>query len=272
METEMGLTLEELNQIIRVVSLHAVTVIDDEYYEWPKEKIDALIAAARAHLERQEWLSKEMAWRSLPQPQQQREDDGPDTRIRNRGADRPVCDLDVASNVAPAPSSTVEPLPIHKTVWRESVKPILDALTERSQKEWECSEHNPANYPPSPSPDTNFSKRKSEDAGLVERLRHIDSLSPVKSIFGAAAAALEAKDADKAQGIAMINELATMCNELKATIEAKDAEIGRLRELLKGCLQTDTLPRAVEMEIEDALALPEKQGWWAKHWASGEAL
>jgi hypothetical protein len=63
-----------------------------------------------------------------------------------------------------------------------------------------------------------------------------------------------------------------MCNELKATIEAKDAEIGRLRELLKGCLQTDTLPRAVEMEIEDALALPEKQGWWAKHWASGEAL
>jgi hypothetical protein len=42
-------------------------------------------------------------------------------------------------------------------------------------------------------------------------------------------------------------------SEMLAEIEALRAENERLRKLLKGCWQTDTLPRAVEMEIEDAL-------------------
>jgi hypothetical protein len=73
---------------------------------------------------------------------------------------------------------------------------------------------------------------QSEDAGLVERLRDApaDSTNPLNPLLEQAAAALEAKDAEKAQSIAMINELATMCNELKATIEAKDAEIERLED------------------------------------------
>jgi hypothetical protein len=36
-------------------------------------------------------------------------------------------------------------------------------------------------------------------------------------------------------------------------IDRAQAEIERLRRLLKGCWQTDTLPLAVEMEIEEAL-------------------
>jgi 5'-3' exonuclease len=68
---------------------------------------------------------------------------------------------------------------------------------------------------------------QSEDAGLVERLEWLITGAHSKSVVEQAIAALEAKDAEKAQSIAMINELATMCNELKATIEAKDAEIER---------------------------------------------
>jgi hypothetical protein len=52
-----------------------------------------------------------------------------------------------------------------------------------------------------PSPDTNFSERKSEDAGLVDRLRKeasdtYDEVSAPKCLWSEAADALEAKDAE----------------------------------------------------------------------------
>jgi hypothetical protein len=200
------------------------------------------------------------AMTKLPQSPQQREDDGPDTRIRNRGADRPVRDLDVAPNVAPAPSSTVEPHQFVNRVERKEYCPKC----HRSYITHEFMELGCPACEPSPD-EANFSKRKSEDAGLVERLRHIDSLSPVKSIFGAAAAALEAKDADKAQGIAMINELASQCNEAQAEIErwalrysedmaAAHNEIERCEEEIKDLFEQRTRLREALEKTQQSIA------------------
>jgi hypothetical protein len=191
METEMDLTLEELDEYIFGC-----------YRERENELLPKIIAAARAHLKNQELARGFMARRS--QPPQQREDDGTGVNRKSDSGDNcrhhnPDPDLD---SVAPAPSSTVERWPENQINEDGSIKP------------W-------------PSPDTNFSKRKSEDAGLVERLRSFDWDDPQDQEIGLeAAAALEAKDAEIAEQREAIRNMVAKNTEAQAEIE-------RLRESLR---------------------------------------
>jgi hypothetical protein len=135
-----------------------------------------------------------------PQPPQQRED-----------ADADAVEDAILHPWAPgkpAPSSTVEP---------------MERILAEQQREADIR---------NASPDTNFSKGKSEDAGLVERLRacaRTDGKAPIHLLISAAAA-LEAKDAEIEHWRSLYR------NACKDRSEAQ-AEIERLREALETILK-----------------------------------
>jgi len=56
--TDSKITLKDIAQIVKVVSLEATTFIDDDYYEWSPEKVAALRALARQALSNNERLAK----------------------------------------------------------------------------------------------------------------------------------------------------------------------------------------------------------------------
>jgi hypothetical protein len=85
---------------------------------------------------------------------------------------------------------------------------------------------NPAN----PSPDTNFSKGKSEDAGLVERLLNFSTQDGAcADLMDDAAAALEAKDAALVSTEELLERFAADFSEARSTIEAQAKEIADLK-------------------------------------------
>jgi hypothetical protein len=241
METEMVLTLEELDEIKRQV----------ETGEWwcrscqlRKPFLLKLIAAARAHLEQQ--AIDEVL--NVPQPQQQREDDGTLTNDIKQPSDKHCGDYPNhphADALAPAPSPTVEP---HKAEWEAFHRINVNAVKT--------------------SP------------GLVERVYDLVATEKDMALCNEIAAALEAKDAEARywKGLMSTDEDSchTQLHIAWTALEAKDAEIERLRKaypfhawakqkaeaqaeierlrkLLKGCWDSDTLPRTLEMDIEDVL-------------------
>jgi hypothetical protein len=213
METEMELTLEELNRI------------EERAREWggafhlSDDEEKRIIAAARAHLEGQGYRNgieaaakmaetqvadgfaeytyarpmtgyeAAAAIRAIPQPPQQREDDG--TGVFHTD---PLPSDAALFPITPAPSSTVEP--------------PLDKL-QRLGQEWDAS----------------------PDAGLVERLRACRcAVGPNEyedhELCNETAAALEAKDARLESAEAMLRESDKLAAEAQAEME-------RLREALE---------------------------------------
>jgi hypothetical protein len=176
------LTLEELNRIEARARAWggAFHLSDDE------EK--RIIAAARAHLEGQEWKGLNKDW--IPsQPPQQREDDG--TGVFHTD---PLPSDAALFPIAPAPSPTVEP---------------MERILAEQQREADI-------------------RNASPDAGLVEELEALEADGPpFNTIYGRAAAALEAKDAE----IERLKKAYPFHAWSKLKEEAQ-AEIERLRETL----------------------------------------
>jgi uncharacterized protein YbaA (DUF1428 family) len=123
-------------------------------------------------------------------------------------------------------------------------------------------------------PDEAADALEAKDAALSDAngaLDHVEAF--LKDVPGAsivekamnAKTTIEAKDAEietLKDNIASYNSEANQLLAAQAEIEwlKEMSEIERLRELLKGCWQTDTLPRSIEMEIEEALTLAALKG------------
>jgi hypothetical protein len=199
METEMVLTLEMLNRI------------ETRRREWgggfsiTHDEGELLIAAARAHLEGR--LAKEMEGELSPriQPPQQRED-------------AKVIRGEISRNVTPAPSSTVEPVVL--------ICPLCGCPTVKTRDgTGHCCPNYNCNNPnvmPAPSPEANFSKGKSEDAGLVEP----KEFPYVRAAFVNAIG----EEGTKAEAVEWLQKQWNETCWLRAALEAKDAEIERLKK------------------------------------------
>jgi hypothetical protein len=208
----MKLTLEELNVWADAAEMASLS---GNPVAVTSRELKSLIAAARAHLEGQELhkADAERFWH--PQPPQQREDDvlrPGDIGFSGSSSAYGVLPLDNVP-LAPPPSSTVEP----------SLDYSLDPQA------------NAGGPYPKPSPDTNFSKRKSEDAGLVwltsvgltpEWFWTCSQRDQQTQVLRAAAAALEAKDAE-------IQLAWNTCEKAEIRARHAQAEIERLREALE---------------------------------------
>jgi hypothetical protein len=186
METEMVVSLQDLNALER----GNYALINEDTGFSCSHLLPNLIAAARAHLEGQECKCKELVWDQLecpihgPQPPQQRED-----------AECPKC-------------------------WGNGFFYSTQNLSELGEKiACECQESMVLGA----SPDTNFSKRKSEDAGLV------DSQFPSAAVIKAKDAALEAKDAEIASLKSEIDYWEVKEKEAKRCWDEAQAEIERLQ-------------------------------------------
>jgi chromosome segregation ATPase len=113
---------------------------------------------------------------------------------------------------------------------------------------------------------------------LVERLTVADRTSPeLDSLLSEAADALQRLEAEKAQGIAMVNNIASMCSARDATIARLEAEN---RELLEDVKDSFGNTNAAIEDYNDALAtitalqseLDRLRSYWPSHWASGADL
>jgi hypothetical protein len=195
METEMDLTLEELDELDR---LEGKQVFFIGHQRWVP--LRSLIAAARAHLEAREYARKIEAdcGYLIFQPPQQREDDD-DRRSENDSDSHSGsgADFDLgAVPVAPAPSSTDEPS--GEAIYR-LIEPSPDAGLVRP----DMSGHLVDSDMPYQA-----------DAGLVERAKHFAHNLSINE-----------------RGIS--DGTPAFIDELAAALEAKDAEIERLREALE---------------------------------------
>jgi chromosome segregation ATPase len=120
-------------------------------------------------------------------------------------------------------------------------------------------------------------------AELVGRLRKMGTLFARKdrailaTILAEAADALQRLEAEKAQGIAMVNNIASMCSARDATIARLEAEN---RELLEDVKDSFGNTNAAIEDYNDALAtitalqseLDRLRSYWPSHWASGADL
>jgi hypothetical protein len=158
-----------------------------------------------------------------PQPPQQRED-----------ADADAVEDAILHPWAPgkpAPSSTVEP---------------MERILAEQQREADIR---------NASPDTNFSKGKSEDAGLVERLRacaRTDGKAPIHLLISAAAA-LEAKDAEIEYWQNGYADALMQRNTADDTIEAQAREIEALTQINETLLADEKLAQSY-IDLREARA------------------
>jgi hypothetical protein len=219
------LTLEELDEL-EAACEECLPI------EWLKP-LRRTVAAARAHLE-QKQIARNLYDRLHPQPPQQREDDGSaiddNSGVRTRHS--PVRGAVSVSEVAPAPSSTVEPELTGPTGYHDSVSALLHRTGGAD-----------GDGGPSPAPSSTVKATVTSyaggtmqvewpdpDAGLVERLhRAAESKSALRdndwALLVEAAAALEAKDAE-------IERLQKGWNFAECDSKEAQAEIERLRGLL----------------------------------------
>jgi hypothetical protein len=205
METEMELTLEELDAI----EGNPIKAGDYEPIIINHRNFKKLIAAARAHLEGQEkyCLNDEYAdvtaERIIPQPPQQREDEPSFEQFLDEIEKRPPNDR-------------------LKRLMRDNPSPDAGLVAASLNI---VAGHNPSDLSP--------------DAGLVERLQISAQLGcpDTPAIYAEAAAALEAKDAE-------ILDLATELKGegiLRAKLSKAQAEIERLRKALEEIISSDEL-------------------------------